>query len=77
MKQQNQDAKKEVALYSMELLSNQSALILEEDVDGEIVVNVASANLEGLTGALCQAIATKLMRDEKFQLELMEMIETG
>ena len=59
----------------MELLSNQSALILEEDENGEIEVNVASGDLEGLTGALCQAIATKLMGDEKFQQELMEMIE--
>ena len=59
----------------MELLSNQSALILEEDENGEIEVNVASSDLEGLTGALCQAIATKLMGDEKFQQELMEMIE--
>ena len=61
----------------MELSHNQSALILEESEDGGITVNVASENMDGLTGALCQAIATKLMQDEKFQKELMGMIEEG
>ncbi len=59
----------------MELSHNQSALILEESEDGGITVNVASENMDGLTGALCQALATKLMQDEGFQKELMEMIE--
>jgi len=47
----------------MELNMNQAALILEADDDGEI------------TGALCHAIAIKLMNDEQFQGELMEMLE--
>ena len=59
----------------MELSHNQSALILEESEDGEITVNVASENMDGLTGALCQAIATKLIQDEGFREELMGMIE--
>ncbi len=59
----------------MELLPNQSALILETDESGEISINVASGDIDGLTGALCQAIATKLMQDEEFQEELMDMLE--
>lgn len=59
----------------MDLQNNQSALILESSDDGEITVNVASPDVNGLTGAICQAIATKLMGDEKFQAELMEMLE--
>ena len=58
----------------MELSQNQSAIILEISEDGEINVNVASGDLDGLTGKLCQAIAEKLMGDEKFQGELMERI---
>ena len=60
---------------SIELTNNQSALILEESEDGEITVNVASKNIDGTTGSLCQAIATKLMQDEGFQKELMDMVE--
>ena len=61
----------------MELSHNQSAIILEESEDGEITVNVASGNMDGMTGALCQAIATKLMQDEDFREELMGMVEGG
>ncbi len=50
-------------------------LILEVLEDGEITVDVASSEMNGLTGLLCQAIATKLMQDGEFQEELMEMIE--
>ncbi len=59
----------------MELKNNQSALILEASDDGEITVNVASPDVNGLSGAICQAIATKLMRDENFQAELMKIVE--
>ena len=59
----------------MELKSNQSALILTTDEDGEISVNVASGDIDGLTGLICQAIAQKLMQDGQFQEELMEMLE--
>jgi hypothetical protein len=59
----------------MELKENQSALILESDGNGSISVNVASGDHEGLTGALCQVIANKLMTDEAFQGELMELLE--
>ena len=61
----------------MELSNNQSALILEESDNGEISVKVASKNIDSLTGALCQAIAEKLMQDEDFQKELMEIIEAN
>ena len=59
----------------MELKNNQSALILEADENGGITVNVASGDHDGLTGALCEVIATKLMTDEQFQEELMDMLE--
>lgn len=59
----------------MELLSNQSALILEEDENGEISVNVATSDQNGLTAQICEAIAMKLMSDEKFQSEVMDMLE--
>ena len=59
----------------MELKENQSALILEMSEDGEITVNVASMDYEGLTGKICQAIAMKLMQDTDFQNEIMESID--
>ncbi|MFW2368786.1 MAG: twitching motility protein [Desulforhopalus sp.] len=59
----------------MKLNDNQSALILEIDDQGEISVEVASRDHEGLTALFCQAIAEKLLMDRKFQEELMEMIE--
>ncbi len=59
----------------MELKENQSALILESDGDGGISVTVASGDYDGLTGALCQVLANKIMTDEAFQQELMETLE--
>ena len=59
----------------MELNDNQSALILETDEHGEISIEIASRDHEGLTALLCQAIAEKLLGDEEFQGELMAMIE--
>ena len=59
----------------MELKSNQSALILTIDEIDEITVDVASGDIDGLTGLICQAIAQKLMQDGQFQEELMEMLE--
>lgn len=59
----------------MELGSNQSAIILEEDENGEISVNVATGDQQCLTARICEAIATKLMSDEQFQTELMDMLD--
>ena len=61
----------------MELKNNQSALILESDENGEITVEVASPDQKGLSGALCIAIAKKLMQDADFQAELMRIVEDG
>ena len=58
----------------MKLKENQSALILELDEFGEISVDVASGDLKDITAAICSAIAEKLMGDDKFQEEIMEMI---
>ncbi len=60
----------------MELKENQSALILEQDEQGEITVNVASVDHEGLTAAVCTALAKKLMGDPAFQEEIMGMIDS-
>lgn len=60
---------------SITLQQHQSAIIVSAGEDGEISVEVATADHEGLSGALCQAIAYKLMNDEQFQAELMEMLD--
>jgi hypothetical protein len=59
----------------MELKSNQAALILTTDDDGEITVDIASPDHDGLSSAICQALAHKLMNDQAFQAELMDMLE--
>jgi len=59
----------------MELNHNQSALILEIDDNGEISVDVASCDIDGLTGLICQAIAKKLMQDGQFQEEIIAMLD--
>ncbi len=59
----------------MELQPNQSALILTSDEEGEITVDVESSDFNELTGQICQLIAAKLMGDEDFQAELMEMLD--
>ena len=59
----------------MELNKNQSALLLEIDDQGEISVEVASNDHQGLTALLCKAIAEKLLDDEAFQEELMEKLD--
>ena len=59
----------------MELKDNQSALILEIDEQGEISVDVASGDHEGLTAAICSVIAEKLMGDDEFTEEIMDMID--
>jgi hypothetical protein len=59
----------------MELKPNQSALILESDENGEITVEVASPDQNGLSGSICIAIAKKLMQDAGFVGELMSMVD--
>lgn len=58
----------------MKLNEHQSALVLDIDDQGEISVEVASSDHEGLTSLLCRAIAEKLLEDEAFQEELMGKI---
>ena len=59
----------------MDLKKNQAALILSASEDGEITMDVESPDMNGLASALCHALAKKLMRDEAFQAELMEMLQ--
>jgi len=58
----------------MELSENQAALILGIAEDGEITVDVAGSDLDGLPGKFCQEIAKKLIQDDAFQAELMGCI---
>lgn len=58
----------------MELAKNQAALILSASEEGEITVDVESPDMDGLSSAICHALAKKLMHDEQFQEELMEML---
>ena len=40
----------------MELTNNQAALIIETSDTGEITVNVATPDFDGLSGKVCQEI---------------------
>ncbi len=44
----------------MELKNNQSALILEASEEGEITVNVASGDIDGLTGSTMPSDCEKI-----------------
>jgi hypothetical protein len=59
----------------MELESNQAALILEANDEGEISVNIATHDSENLAAEICQIIAQKLTQDEKFQSEIMDALD--
>lgn len=59
----------------MNLSENQSALILTIDEDGEISVDVASGDHDGMTAAICTVLAKKLMGEPEFQAEIMELLE--
>ncbi len=59
----------------MDLKNNQSAIILEASEDGEITVDIASPDIDGLSGRICVAVAKKIMEDSEFQTELMDMVE--
>ncbi len=59
----------------MELSPNQSALILTATDQGEITVDVASADMDGITASICTALAEKLMGDKQSREEIMGMVE--
>ena len=59
----------------MELQPNQAAIILEASDEGEISVDVAAHDVEGLAASLCQVIAKKLTLDEAFQAEILTALE--
>ncbi|MDK9706172.1 MAG: twitching motility protein [Desulforhopalus sp.] len=61
----------------MKLQDNQAAIILEASEEGEISVNLEGADEGGLAYALCRSLAKKLLVDEAFQAELLEMVEAG
>jgi len=61
----------------MELENNQAAIILEASDEGEISVNIEGSDEDGLAYALCRALAKKVLVDEAFQTELLDMIEDG
>ena len=59
----------------MELKPNQAAIILEANDEGEISVDVAAHDIDGLAAAVCQVIVLKLSQDETFQAELQAALE--
>ena len=59
----------------MELQSNQAALILEANEEGEISVNLAAHDTESLAAMVCQVVARKLALDEKFQEEILAELD--
>ena len=59
----------------MELKNNQSAIILEASENGEISVDIASPDIDGLSGRICIAVAKKITGDIKFQTELLDIVE--
>ena len=59
----------------MELQPNQAAIILEASEEGEISVDVAAHDIDGLAASLCQVIAKKLALDEAFQAEILTALE--
>ena len=59
----------------MELQNNQAAIILEASDEGEISVNIEGSDESGLAYALCRVLAKKILSDEVFQTELLEMLE--
>mgnify|MGYP000356535914 CR=1 FL=1 len=61
----------------MELKPNQAALILEANDEGEISVDMAAQDMDGLAATICQVIAQKLSQDEKFQFEILAALEEG
>jgi hypothetical protein len=65
----------EIQVKLMELKPNQAAIILEASDEGEISVDVAAHDIEGLAASLCQVIAQKLSQDETFQAEILAALE--
>ena len=58
----------------MELKTNQAALILEANDEGEISVDMAAQDMDGLAAAICKVIAQKLSQEEKFQSEILDAL---
>lgn len=54
--------------------NNQAARIHSDSDHGDSTVDVESPDMNGLTSALCHALAEELMQDERLQAELMEML---
>ncbi len=59
----------------LELDTNQSAMVLSIDENGEITVDVATEDEYSVTAHVCTAIASKLLQDTAFQTEIMNSID--
>ena len=61
------------------LEANQAAIIVKTTEDGVIDVEVAyaedSPEDDGFAAAICEVVAQKLVEDEKFQEEIMMLVE--
>ncbi len=60
-------------MAELTLEKNQAAVILTA-FEGDIEVDIAFDQEEGLAGQICKALATKLIQDEAFREDLLGMI---
>jgi hypothetical protein len=66
-------------MTTITLEANQAAIIVKTTEDGVIDVEVAYAEDcpedDGFAAAICEVVAQKLVDDEKFQEEIMMLVE--
>lgn len=66
-------------MTTITLEANQAAIIVKTTEDGVIDVEVAyaedSPEDDGFAAAICEVVARKLVEDEKFQEEIMMLVE--
>ncbi len=66
-------------MTTITLEANQAAIIVKTTEDGVIDVEVAyaedSPEDDGFAAAICEVVAQKLVEDEKFQEEIMMLVE--
>ncbi len=66
-------------MTAITLEANQAAIIVKTSEEGVIDVEVAyaedSPEDDGFAAAICEVVAQKLVEDEKFQEEIMMLVE--
>lgn len=66
-------------MTTITLEANQAAIIVKTSEDGTIDVEVAyvddNPEDDGFAAAICEVVANKLVEDEEFQDEIMDLVE--